>query len=60
MVLLSLPYYAETATLPPGLPTKDEIEFSQDILVEQDGRNVVGIGQHYVVKYGLQVDLMEG
>jgi hypothetical protein len=46
--------------LPSQLPTKSAIESSKDIFCEQSARKVVGIGQHLVVKYGLQVDLAEG
>ncbi|EON63198.1 hypothetical protein W97_02425 [Coniosporium apollinis CBS 100218] len=60
MASISLPYYVDAATLPAGLPTLDEIESSQDVLVEQTGRKVVGVGQYYIVKYGRAVELMEG
>jgi hypothetical protein len=30
------------------------------IFCDQSARKVVGVGQHFVVKYGLAVDLMEG
>ena len=46
--------------LPSELPTKDPIEDSQDFLCEQSARKVVGVGSHFVVKYGLQIDLGEG
>ena len=60
MASISLPYYANVATLPANLPTTDEIENSQDVLCDQSARKVVGVGQHFVVKYGLAVDLIEG
>ncbi len=55
-----LPYYAQAETLPRELPTKAEIESSQDVLCEQSARKVVGVGAHFIVKYGLQIDLAEG
>jgi hypothetical protein len=55
-----LPYYAEPATIPARLPTLDEIDASQEILSGQSARKVVGIGDHFVVKYGMGVDLLEG
>lgn len=60
MAPVFLPYFVEAAALPAKLPTIDEIENSRDILCEQSARKVVGVGQHFVVKYGLAVDLMEG
>lgn len=60
MASISLPYYADAATLPANLPTRDKIESSQDVLCDQSARKVVGVGQYFIVKYGLDVDLMEG
>ena len=57
---IQLPYYAPAEELPSELPTKDVIENSKDVLSEQSARKVVGVGSHFVVKYGLQVDLEEG
>lgn len=53
-------YHAPPEELPSELPTKDAIESSKEILCEQSARKVVGVGSHFVVKYGLQVDLEEG
>jgi hypothetical protein len=60
MASISLPYYADAATLPANLPTRDEIESSQDVFCDQFARKVVGVGHYFIVKYGLDVDLMEG
>jgi hypothetical protein len=57
---ISVPYYADATTLPADLPTVEEIERSQDVLCDQTARKVVGVGQHFVVKYGLMIDLQEG
>lgn len=60
MASVSLPYYADMATLPAGIPTVKDIESSPDVLCDQRGCRVVGLGQHFVAKYGLTVDLIEG
>ncbi|KKY28831.1 putative phosphotransferase enzyme family protein [Phaeomoniella chlamydospora] len=60
MESISLPYYAASATLPAALPTFDEIDNSQDIICDQSARKVVGVGDYFIVKYGLAVDLTEG
>lgn len=57
---LTLPYYAPDTSLPCALPTLAEIESSNDILCDATGRKVVGVGSHFVIKYGLQTDLTEG
>lgn len=54
----SIPFYA--ADLPCPLPTNSEIENAPGISLEYGGRRVVGVGQHFVVKFGLGVDLAEG
>lgn len=53
-----IPYYADD--LPCPLPTDAEIENAPDISLIYGGRRVVGVGQHFVVKYGLGVNLIEG
>lgn len=60
MFPLTLPYYADSEDLPRPLPTKAEIESSRDVLSDQTARMVVGVGLHFVVKYGLAVDPTEG
>lgn len=54
----SIPFYA--VDIPCPLPTNSEIENAQDISLEYGGRRVVGVGQHFVVKYGPGVELAEG
>ncbi|CAG8205259.1 unnamed protein product [Penicillium salamii] len=53
-----VPFYA--TDLPCPLPTGTEIENAPDISMEYGGRRIVGVGQHYVVKFGLGVNLIEG
>lgn len=55
-----IPYYANPADLPSELPAKHEVHGSKDVLCEQSARKIVGVGEHFIVKYGLQVDLEEG
>ena len=57
---ISFPYYAASASLPAALPTLEEIDSSRDVFCDQSARKVVGVGDYFVVKYGLAVDLMEG
>ncbi|KAI9698051.1 MAG: hypothetical protein M1836_004404 [Candelina mexicana] len=57
---ISAPYYADPTSIPATLPTVEEIERSSDVLCDQTSRKVVGVGRHFVVKYGLAVDLKEG
>ena len=57
---ITLPYYADATTIPASIPTMKDIESSPDVFCEQSGRRVVGVGQHFVAKYGLAVDLIEG
>lgn len=52
-----IPYYA--IDLPCPIPTDAEIENAPDISESYGGR-VVGVGQHFVVKFGLGIDLIEG
>lgn len=55
---IALPSIA--ADIPAALPTNAEIEASKDVLIEFGGRRVVRVGKHFVVKYGLHVDIIEG
>ncbi|KAJ6088363.1 hypothetical protein N7486_009624 [Penicillium sp. IBT 16267x] len=54
----NIPFYA--TDLPCPLPTDAEIEDAPDISLEYGGRRIVGVGQNFVVKFGLGVDLIEG
>ncbi|KAI6815630.1 hypothetical protein KC315_g7744 [Hortaea werneckii] len=56
---LALPYYAPD--LPSTLPTEAEIENASDLREYCfKGRRVVTIRDHYIVKYGSDVNLLEG
>ena len=55
-----LPFFATPDLLPAPLPTTEAIEASQDLLKEHDGRRVVRVGAHFVIKYGVDVALTEG
>lgn len=57
---LSRPFFALQSRLPAPLPTAEEIEASSEVLQEYTGRRVVRFGDHYVIKYGLNVSLTEG
>ncbi|KAI6859630.1 hypothetical protein KC338_g2617 [Hortaea werneckii] len=55
----ALPYYAPD--LPSTLPTEAEIEDASDLREYCfKGRRVVAVREHYIVKYGLDVDHLEG
>jgi hypothetical protein len=56
----SLPYYADPATIPAQLPTIEEIGAAPEIFSDTIPTKVVAIGNHFVVKYGPQVNLLEG
>ncbi|KAI9736740.1 MAG: hypothetical protein M1834_000944 [Cirrosporium novae-zelandiae] len=59
MDTIQLPYFADTKSLPAPLPTHDEIENSE-VLSGYGGRRIVRVNQHFIVKYGPGVDLIEG
>ncbi|KAH7391992.1 kinase-like domain-containing protein [Phaeosphaeria sp. MPI-PUGE-AT-0046c] len=60
MTPCSLPYTADDVSLPASLPTVHEIESATEVFGDTTGRKVVGIGPHFVVKYGVQVEPLEG
>lgn len=55
---ITLPYYAPD--IPCTLPSASEIDAAPDISLEYGGRRIVGIGEHFVVKFGTGVNLVEG
>jgi hypothetical protein len=57
---VALPYFASAEDLPADIPTKDAIDNSKDIICDRNGSRVVGLGPHFVAKYGVQVNLDEG
>jgi hypothetical protein len=54
---IQIPYHVPPEELPSELPIEDAIESSKEVLCEQSARKVVGVGSHFVVKYGLQAAL---
>ncbi|KAF2128093.1 hypothetical protein P153DRAFT_367983 [Dothidotthia symphoricarpi CBS 119687] len=60
MTTCDILYTADEASLPANLPTLEEIEAATEILSDRTQCKVVGIGVHFVVKYGAQVDKLEG
>ena len=61
MTSSTLPYYAPLDELPCPLPTKEQIHSSQELFLDySQGRRVAGVGSAFVVKYGLNVELIEG
>lgn len=55
---INLPYYA--GDLPCQLPTEAEIDEAPDIAEQYGGRRVVAIEPHFVVKFGIGTELLEG
>jgi len=61
MISLSpLPFFATSDSLPAPLPTIEAIITSPDVIQESTGRRIVRVGDHFLVKYGLNVTLIEG
>ncbi|KAI9747700.1 MAG: hypothetical protein M4579_007410 [Chaenotheca gracillima] len=59
--LVSIPYHVPELTLPVPLPSLAQIENCADVLkMLSRGCKVVRINQHYVVKFGENVDAIEG
>lgn len=56
----TLPYFASPDCLPAPLPTVADILASRDIFPSFGGTKVVRVAQHFVVKYGVHVNLQEG
>ncbi|RAH53367.1 hypothetical protein BO85DRAFT_471958 [Aspergillus piperis CBS 112811] len=55
---ITLPYYAPD--IPYTLPSASEIDAAPDISLAYGGRRIVEIGEHFVVKFGTGVNLVEG
>ncbi|KAK8043330.1 hypothetical protein PG993_005760 [Apiospora rasikravindrae] len=56
----ALPYYAPRDSLPAPLPTVEEIENARDGIKHSWSHRIVRVGTHFVVKYGIGVQTMEG
>lgn len=54
---LTLPYVGDD--LPAPLPTQEQIDNPDQILVEVGGRKVARVGEHYVIKYGEAAEELE-
>ncbi|KAF2807783.1 uncharacterized protein BDZ99DRAFT_392062 [Mytilinidion resinicola] len=57
---INLPYFADSASFPAPLPTVQEIESATETIQHTTGRKIAVVGDHFVVKYGVHVDLLEG
>lgn len=58
---VALPFYMPAEGLPVPLPSASEIASSKHVILAQHGeRFIVRVGEHYVVKYGRDIDLIEG
>lgn len=55
---IALPYFA--ADVPAALPLEAERRASPDLVDNFKDRRIVGVGEHFVVKYGGHVNLLEG
>ncbi|RMZ07653.1 hypothetical protein D0862_04209 [Hortaea werneckii] len=55
---IALPYFA--ADVPAALPSEAEIDASPDLVDNFKDRRIVSVGEHFVVKYGGHVNLLEG
>ncbi|KAG4443999.1 hypothetical protein IFR05_000518 [Cadophora sp. M221] len=60
---IKLPYFSDAEQMPAPLPTTAEILASKEILKGVEAwadRKVVGVGEHFIVKYGAHNDQIEG
>ncbi|RMX71512.1 hypothetical protein D0869_15558, partial [Hortaea werneckii] len=55
---IALPFFA--TDIPAALPSKAQIDASPDLVDNFKDRRIVGVGEHFVVKYGGHVNLLEG
>jgi hypothetical protein len=53
----NLPYFADPVSLPGKLPSREDIESDRHLLSRSTGMKVASVGEHFVVKYGTNVDL---
>lgn len=60
MDLCDLPYFSDDPRPPAELPSVEQITCATEVLKSSTSRKVVGIGSHFVVKWGLQVNPFEG
>ncbi len=58
--LPTVPYFAPTDELPELLPSREAIAAADVCYADTESGRIVRVGQHYVVKYGSEVSLIEG
>jgi len=56
----TLPYFANPVSLPASPPSPRQIESAGHLLSKSTGRKVVRVGEHFVVKYGVNADILKG
>ncbi|KAM3449655.1 hypothetical protein MY3296_006739 [Beauveria thailandica] len=54
------PFFAPSLQLPATLPSPEDIESCNKVIKEGDGRRIIQIGEHFIVKYGTRVSVIEG
>ncbi|OAA44101.1 phosphotransferase enzyme family protein [Beauveria brongniartii RCEF 3172] len=54
------PFFAPALQLPATLPSPEDIESCNKVIKEGYGRRIIHIGEHFIVKYGTRVSVMEG
>lgn len=55
-----IPFFAPKSQLPAPLLSRESIELNGKILQEYTGRRIVQFGDHYIIKYGVNVSLTDG
>ncbi|KGQ06282.1 hypothetical protein BBAD15_g8419 [Beauveria bassiana D1-5] len=58
--LSEIPFFARSSRLPATLPTPEAIESCKKVIKEGYGRRIIQFGQHFIVKHGTRVSVMEG
>ncbi|KAM3490108.1 hypothetical protein MY3957_006583 [Beauveria namnaoensis] len=58
--LSEIPFFARSSRLPATLPTPEAIESCSQVIKEGYGRRIIQFGQHFIVKHGTRVSVMEG
>ncbi|KAM3551473.1 hypothetical protein ARSEF4850_007857 [Beauveria asiatica] len=54
------PFFAPSLQLPATLPSPEDIESCNNVIKEGHGRRIIQIGEHFIVKYGTRVSVIEG
>lgn len=58
--VITIPYCADPDSLARPLPSKEEIQNSPQLSGDQSTHKVARVDDYFVVKYGPQVDVLEG